>query len=450
VCQVLRDAWALAIEALCWIEQKKMSERLALIKASKELNVQNSSARGLAHKLVLETVKRQNFLDYLLNYVLEPNFVNNFDSGVRAFLRLYAYQTKIRGSDSYEKAASIAGIGRSLLGWRRMKEAEEALGTLLSIEPNEVFKGLKDAEKVSLQTFQPLWFVKYCFKLLGRYEALQYFRSILSNPPTYIRVNTLKVSGEELLEKIRDEGIILEKVRGLSHTYKVVEQKQLLTRTSSFKNGSFYIQDKASCLAAEVAAPTNGMTMVDVCAAPGAKTTYFAQLMENQGTIFSIDYSRRRIKVWKREVERMGVKIAMPIIEDAYNPLPLYNVKADIVFLDPPCTSTGAFSRLPSAKWRLSKRLMKRMVDIQWRMLNNCAEFVKEGGNLVYSTCSITLEENEILIERFLKWNPDFTLIEINPRIGLPGLRGQTNSQRLYPHLHECNGFFIAKLAKYA
>jgi 16S rRNA (cytosine967-C5)-methyltransferase len=448
--QVLRDAWALAIEALCWIELKQFSERLALIRASKELNIQDIGTRGLAHKLVLETVRRQNFLDHMISYVLEPNSVNDFDSGVRAFLRLYTYETKIRGSDSYEKAASIAGMGRSIIGWRRMKKAEKALGLLLSVEPKEVLKGLKDAEKVSLQTFQPLWFVKYCFKLLGRHEALQYFKSTLSNSPLYIRVNTLKKAEKELLEKLSDEGITLEKVEKLSHTHKVVEQRQPLVRTSSFKDGLFYIQDKASCLAVEIAAPKSGMTVVDVCAAPGAKTSYFAQLMGNKGTIYSIDYSRRRMKIWKREVERMGVKIATPIIVDAYNPLPLYKVNADVVFLDPPCTSTGAFSRLPSAKWRLSKRLMKRMAAIQWKMLNNCAEFVKEGGNLVYSTCSITLEENESLIERFLKWNHDFALVKTNPRIGVPGLRGQTNSQRLYPHLHECNGFFITKLVKQA
>jgi 16S rRNA (cytosine967-C5)-methyltransferase len=86
------------------------------------------------------------------------------------------------------------------------------------------------------------------------------------------------------------------------------------------------------------------------------------------------------------------------------------------------------------------------MAGIQWSMLNNCTEYVKEGGFLVYSTCSVTLEENEMLIERFLKWHPDFALTEASPRIGLPGLRGQSQSQRLYPHLHQCNGFFIAKL----
>jgi 16S rRNA (cytosine967-C5)-methyltransferase len=116
--------------------------------------------------------------------------------------------------------------------------------------------------------------------------------------------------------------------------------------------------------------------------------------------------------------------------------------------LDPPCTSTGAFGKFPSAKWRLTPRSIKRMAEIQWQMLNTCAEKVKADGVLAYSTCSVTIEENEMVVERFLKRHPEFRLVEINPRIGLPGLRGLTKCQRLYPHVHECNGFFIAKLQR--
>jgi 16S rRNA (cytosine967-C5)-methyltransferase len=210
----------------------------------------------------------------------------------------------------------------------------------------------------------------------------------------------------------------------------------------------FYIQDKASCLAAEVASPKRDMTVLDLCSAPGAKTTYLAQQMENLGTIFSIDYSRRRMSVWKKTINKMGVDNARPLIGDTCNPLPIGNTKVDLVVLDPPCTSTGAFSRMPSAKWRLSKRSVKRMAGVQWKMLTNCVGHLREGGCLVYSTCSITVEENEMLIERFLRLNPEFTLVETKPRIGFSGLRGLNYCQRLYPHTHECNGFFIAKLKK--
>ncbi|UCE28811.1 MAG: RsmB/NOP family class I SAM-dependent RNA methyltransferase [Candidatus Bathyarchaeota archaeon] len=441
-----KAAWTLAIEALSWIELKRIGERTALSKVALQLGINDSKAVRLAHKLVFETIRRKNLIDSLVNSVVAPGSLNDFRLGLRAFLRLYTYETKVaRGS--FEKAVRIARMGRSILGWRELQKVEETLGEIRNINVDDVLKRVHNEEKVGLLTFHPTWFVKYCFLLLGRMEALKYLESSIEAPSIYVRINTLKAPERVLLSKIGKEGVTLEKVPGLRYTYRVIRTEQLLTRTQSFQDGFFYIQDKASCLAAEVAHPQRGMTVLDVCAAPAAKTTYLAQRMENKGTICSLDYSRRRMNVWKRETERMGVKIAVPVLADVRKPLPLKTL-ADLVILDPPCTSTGAFNRMPSAKWRLGKRSLRSMSRIQWEMLNVCGNYVDNGGYLVYSTCSIAVEENEMLIERFLKWHPQFTLVETLPRIGRPGLRGQTTCQRLYPHLHDCNGFFIAKLLK--
>ena len=443
---MLRAAWTLAIETLSWIELKRLGERLALAKATKQLRIKDPKVIGLAHKMVSETLRRKNLIDFLLNSALEPQSLNDFRLGPRAFLRLYVYETKMLNSDS-EKAVSIARMGRSILGWRELQEVEETLGEILSTQLDSVLKEVGDEEKVALLTYHPTWFVKYCFRLLGRREALRFLEKAAEIPPTYVRINTLKASEENLLKRIEDDGIALEKVDKLKYAYRVVRSRKPIVRTRSFRDGLFYLQDKASCLAAEIANPRVGDTVLDVCAAPGAKTTHLAQIMENRGAIYSVDYSRRRIEVWKRETRRMGVKTAAPIIADARKPLPI-SLSADLVVLDPPCTSTGTFSRVPSAKWRLTKRSVLGMAKFQWEMLDRCTEHVKEGGFLVYSTCSITVEENEMLIEKFLSWHPEFRLVEASPRIGLPGLRGQTKCQRLYPHIHDANGFFVARLLK--
>jgi 16S rRNA (cytosine967-C5)-methyltransferase len=444
--KLLRAAWTLAIETLSWIDLQRLGERLALAKAARQLGIEDSKVLGLANKLVSETLRRKNLIDLLLNSTLAPRSLNDFRLGPRAFLRLYVYETKIANSDS-EKAANIARMGRSILGWRELQGTEETLGAIQSIRLDSVLKEVGDEEKVGLLTYHPAWFVKYCFKLLGRKEALRFLEKATNIPPTYVRLNTLKSSEENLLKKIEDDDVILEKMHQPKYTYRVVESRKPLIKTGSFRDGLFYLQDKASCLAAEIADPQVGATVLDVCAAPGAKTTHLAQLMENEGTIYSVDYSKRRIEVWRKETKRMGVKTAAPILADARKPLPI-NLSADLVVLDPPCTSTGTFSRAPSAKWRLTKRSILGMANFQWEMLERCAEHVKDGGFLVYSTCSITVEENEILIEKFLEWHPEFKLVETVPRIGLPGLRGQTKCQRLYPHIHDSNGFFVAKLLK--
>jgi 16S rRNA (cytosine967-C5)-methyltransferase len=441
---MLKDAWKLAVETLTCIDLRRLGEHLALSKVAEQLEMKDPRVLRLAHKLIFETLRRLNVIDSILNVVSAPNSVNDFKLDVRSFLRLYTYQVLFEGAD-FERAVAIARTGRRVLGWRQLSNVEEALGKVLSVHLVDVLKGGSDEEHVALQTYNPSWFVKYCFKMLGRNEALSFLESVSEPTPTYVRLNTLQTSEEECLRKLEKEGVVVEKEPHLKYTYKVTKIQKPLTRTQSFREGFFFVQDKASCLAAEVADPKAGETVLDVCAAPAAKTTFMAQLMRNQGRIYSVDYSRRRINVWMREIRRMGVKNAMAIVADAQNLLPMKPF-ADLVTLDPPCTSTGAFAKAPAAKWRLTKRSVLNMAKIQWNMMNACAEMVKECGYLIYSTCSVSLEENEMLIERFLKRHVDFKLEETTPRIGLPGFRGQSQCQRLYPHLHHCNGFFIAKL----
>jgi 16S rRNA (cytosine967-C5)-methyltransferase len=448
---LLKDAWTVAIETLSWIEMQKLSERLALAKTVRQLRISNPDSVRYTYGLVCETVRRKNLIDKFVNSVLKPKEISEFTMGVQAFLRLYVYQTRIAknwAEIDLKEAESIAKLGRAILGWKTLREVEPILGFLLTRQLDPILKAVSGEERIGLETFHPTWFVKYCFNLLGCSEAIAFLEGNLNPPPTCIRLNTLQASEQEIREKLAAESVKLEKIEPLKHAYKVLGAKQPLRGTTSFQEGLFYIQDKSSCFAAEVANPKPASSVLDVCAAPGAKTTYLAQLMQNQGGICSVDYSLRRMQVWRKEVSRMGVKIAEPVIADACVSLP-FMLEADVVVLDPPCTSTGVFAKQPSAKWRLTPRSVEKMTDIQWRMIKNCAEKVKSGGTLTYSTCSITIEENEMIVERFLKRHPEFSLAEINPKLGLPGLRGLEKCRRLYPHVHESNGFFIAKLMKH-
>ena len=429
---------------------QKLSERLALARTVKQINAKDPNAIRYAYGLVVETTRRRNLIDKFVNTVVTPKKISEYNLGIQSFLRLYVYQTRVAknwAKINIQEASQIASLGRAILGWETLREIEQFLGFLLTQQLKPILMAATDVERVSLQTFHPSWFVKYCYKLMGRDEAIAFLEGSGTPSPTYIRLNTLATTEEAILQKIETEGVKLEKAQPLKYTYKISEMKQPLNTLPSYKEGLFYIQDKASCFAAEAADPKPGNTVFDVCAAPGAKTTYLAQLMQNNGAVYSVDFSNRRLKVWKKETARMGVKIAQPVNADACGVLP-FNMQADLVILDPPCTSTGIFAKQPSAKWRLRPKSVEKMAAIQWRMIDSCAEKVASGGALTYSTCSITVEENEMIIERFLKVHPEFTLKDIEPKIGLPGLRELTKCQRLYPHIHQCNGFFIAKLQK--
>jgi 16S rRNA (cytosine967-C5)-methyltransferase len=447
---VLKEAWTLSIETLSWMEMRRLSEPLALARTVKQLGMTDRDAVRMAHLLVSETVRRKNFIDKFINDVLESGSLNEFDLGIQAFLRLYVYQTRIAKSwakADFDEAANIARLGRSILGWKTLQRVEPILGVLLTRETASVFEGVSDERQIGLRTFHPSWFVRYCIGLFGRAEALELLQADMKPPPTYVKLNTLKTDEEEALQRLSRDGVSVEKVSGLRYTYEVTASPQPVMGMASFKEGLFYVQDKASCFAVEAGKPSSGMTVLDVCAAPGAKTAFIAQLMQNKGRIFSVDYSVRRMATWKTEVRKAGASIAEPIVADARFRLPL-DVEADRLVLDPPCTGTGTFAKNPAAKWRLAPNSVEKMAEVQWRMLDNCSGYVKPGGTLAYSTCSITVEENEMLVERFMKWHPEFSLVEVTPEIGSPGLRGLDKCRRLYPHVHRCNGFFIAKMMK--
>ena len=416
----------------------------------KQLGVKDPSAIRFAYGLVVETERRKNLIDKFINEVVAPKKIGEYNLGVQAFLRLYVYQTRV--VKNWEKinlkeAENIANMGRAILGWQTMREVEPFLGFLLTKKMASIMEKASETEKISLQTFHPSWFVEYCIKLFGQDQAILFLSGSMKMPPAYVRVNTLKLTEAETLQKLKDEGVELQKTEPLKYTYMVLSTKKPLNALPAYAEGLFYVQDKASCFATQAANPQPGNTVFDICAAPGAKTTFIAQLMKNQGNITSVDFSSKRLKTWQKETRRMGAKIADPLVADISVSMPLVG-EADLVVLDPPCTSTGVFAKQPSAKWRLSPNSIKNMSELQWKMISNCAEKVAKGGFLAYSTCSITLEENEGIIERFIKEHPEFTLAEIEPKIGMPGLNGLTKCQRLYPHIHQCNGFFIAKLQK--
>jgi len=441
-----KQALMLAIEAMSWIELRGVGVSKALADSARQLDVRDDRVISVANKLVRETLHRGNIIDKIVGSILAPSSLDDFSLGVQSFLRIFTYQTKFTGTGSEENVV-LAGLGRSILGWKTLKPVEEALGKILAFNVDAMLASVDEGERISLQTMHPRWFVDYCINLIGREETLKLLKRNLEPPPTYIRVNTLREDEPAILKKLSEQGIVLEKVEGIRYLYKVIKRQKPLVRLEAYEEGLFYIEDKASCIPVEVADLKPGNIVFDICAAPGAKTTHMAQLLQNQGRIISIDYSSLRINTLKNELHRVGVDIAELVICDARKPLPT-TVKADVVLLDPPCSGTGVFWRRPTLKWRTDFKTVQNLAKVQKMMLEACSEHVKKGGHLVYSTSSITLEENEFLIEQFLKAHPEFGMAETEPKIGIPALRNQEKCQRTYPHIHESNGSFTTKLTR--
>jgi 16S rRNA (cytosine967-C5)-methyltransferase len=437
------EALALAIEALSWMELRRINGRLALRRTASQLDVREGSTLRYAFRLIMEATRRRNAIDHLAAQAMDEESLEELSVGVRNFLRIYISEAKY-GDRTLREMVEMAGLAREILGPKELAPVEEALDLAPHIELQ--LEGLSDDEATALRTFHPAWYVEYCRELLGRGEAQRLL--LAPDPPTYIRTNPLRGAEEEILEVLGREGVEIEREPGMEHAFRVVGEHRPLNLLGAHGDGLFTVQDKASILAGLVAAPEPGMTVLDVCAAPGIKTGHLAQIMDGRGRILSMDWSERRLDAWRREMARLGVENAIPVLGDARKPGAFPDMEADLVLVDPPCTGTGTFNRNPSGKWRITGRSMHRMRLIQRRILYNCGEHVVDGGSIVYCTCSVTVEENEMVIRDFLQVHPEFELAEAEPRIGLPGLLGQAEAQRLYPHIHRCNGFYVAKLTR--
>jgi 16S rRNA (cytosine967-C5)-methyltransferase len=436
------ETLALAIETLSWMELKRMNGRSALRSTAQQLRIRDGAAMRHAFRLIMEATRRRNALDHIITMALGEEGIEELFLGKKSFLRIYASEAKY-GDSAYQELVEMADLAREILGEREFDRVEEALVLIPRLDIR--WEELPRDEATALRTFHPAWYVRYCRELFGEEEAIRLLEAPV--PPSYVRLNALKGEDLGLLGRLRGEGVELEPA-GLEHVYRVRDLDRPLALLDSHRMGLFTIQDKASALAGVIAAPAPGMTVLDVCAAPGIKTGHLAEMMGGEGRIFSMDFSEHRLESWKEEMARLGVGNATPVQGDAKRRGDFPDVEADLVLVDPPCTGTGTFGRAPSGKWRITKRSIGRMAGIQRRILDRCADHVAEGGAIVYCTCSVTVEENEFVVEDFLGAHPEFKMVDASPRLGLPGLLGQEEAQRLYPHLHGCNGFYVARLER--
>jgi 16S rRNA (cytosine967-C5)-methyltransferase len=313
--------------------------------------------------------------------------------------------------------------------------------------PEELEKHLGILRLIHLRTEvevnYPMWFIRYLEKIMGKIDAESYldFQDRV-NPPIYASLNTLKMDKEKILKLAEERSIVLEEDNRIPDIY-LVETSNTKGLKDLMNQGLVTIHDFSSYYAVKILKPKPNELVLDVCSAPGTKTWLTALEMRNRGVIVSIDSSWRRIKSQVKRMNFLNVRIVEVTQADARKPLPI-RLEVDKVLVDPPCSSTGLIWREPFYRWAIKPRHIRMFSNLQLKILQNSSRHVKEGGYLIYSTCSITVEENEYVVEDFLRINPNFELVEPSLSIGSHGLRDLAEARRLYPHTDMCNGFFIA------
>ena len=279
----------------------------------------------------------------------------------------------------------------------------------------ELFNEKDELERISKTTSMPKWIIQELKEEgLDNNKILDICKNSNIRPKISIRVNNLKTTKEELKEILNKEGI--ESKDGILKDFLVLERASGLENLESFKNGLFTVQDEAAGLTALILNPKQDEKILDACSSPGGKTTYLAEIMEDKGKIDAWDVHEHRTKLVDENAKRLGIKIIETKVEDASIYKEEYKNKFDKILLDVPCLGIGVLKRKPDIKWQKKKEDIEEISELQFNILNTCSKYLKEGGELIYSTCSIFKKENRDIILKFLNENENsnFEIVKIN------------------------------------
>lgn len=397
---------------------------------------------ALCARLCYGVLQNRLLLDWRLGRVCSMR-LDKLEVRVLCDLRVAAYQLlfldKIPSSAAVNEAVELAKKHS-----RNPRAAGLVNGVLRALLREEVpeIAGRDELETLSIRYSHPRWLVEEFADLLGLEGAEALLEADNRQPPTAAQVNTLKTTAEKLANDLGEAG-----VEARPHPW--LENCLFLTGTGdleqleAFRRGEFYVQDPASRLAVLAADPRPGMRVLDCCAAPGGKSFAAAMLMKNRGELVSCDIHAHKIKLLEAGRERLGLSIITPALQNAAQAREDWREGFDVVLTDVPCSGLGIIRKKPDIRYKDPEPL-KGLPRVQRSILDNCAQYVRPGGVLMYSTCTLRKGENDELVDGFLADHRDFA----QESFSLPCLGERPGRVTFWPHIHGTDGFFAAKLRR--
>ena len=401
---------------------------------------------ALATQLCFGVLQNQMLLDfYLSKFSNIP--LKRMEGKVVQTLRLGAYQmlflTRIPHSAAVNSAVTLvkthcknpraAGMVNGIL--RSMERSLQNMPVIPQGDPVAYLSTLYS---------HPEWLVKEFILSLGEEETAQMLAADNSQPPTAVMVNTTRTTAEELKAMLEADHVEAEPHPWLENCL-LLHRTGDLERLEAFQQGLFYVQDPASRLSVLAAGAKPGMKVLDCCAAPGGKSFAAAIAMENQGEIVSCDLHPHKKKLIQAGADRLGLTIITPKTADGKVFRPEWESAFDLVLVDAPCSGLGVIRKKPDIRYKDPAPLAD-LPAVQLDILRNAARYVRPGGTLMYSTCTLLYRENGEVVETFLAENNSYKA-EAFPLPGPVGLV-QGGSVTLWPHRHGTDGFFISKMRR--
>ncbi len=398
---------------------------------------------ALATRLCYGVLQNRGLLDFLLQQLLRGK-VRNLHPLIRDILHMGLYQIyeldKIPGSAAVNEAVALT---KHYCWWQR-----SAPGLVNAVLRNAIrTKGtLNEPKSLDVRYSHPQELIDLLESYVGKDRLEPMLAANNDTPLTVVQVNTLKITTEELIEKLRQEN-----VTALHHTWMpdclVLSNTGSLEKLQAFKDGLFYVQDAAAklCVLCAEIPVGDDVRVLDCCAAPGGKTFAAAIRMGGKGKIRSADIHRHKTTLIQNGANRLGLTNILVREQDATENHPYWFEKMDVVLADVPCSGYGIIRKKPDIRYKNPEE-MARLPELQLRILHKQAEYVKPGGTLLYSTCTLVRAENEGVIEAFLRSNPEFYLEPLKLPSVFP--ENTTGMLTLVPGEYDTDGFFICRLRR--
>jgi 16S rRNA (cytosine967-C5)-methyltransferase len=401
--------------------------------------------KALLYEIVHGVIRWMGRLDWVLNGFYKGQFskaIPNLKNGLRVALYQILFLDRV---PDYAVVNEAVEFVKKLQG---QKPADLTNAILRNIVKNKNGIRYPDPQEdsvgyLSAYYSHPSWMVRRYIERFGKEGAEKLLLTNNEKPFLTLKINAVKTNPEEFKSLL--ESVSLRYIPGkyLPEFFKL-QNLTNITAWEYFGKGYFNIQDESTGLACKLLDVKPGMRVLDLFAAPGGKTAYLTGLMNDEGEIVAVDRYEGRLNVLKKNMERLSFKSVKTFVADA---LEFDNEPYDRVLADVPCSGTGTLSKKPDIKWKKDLLDLKRMSEFQAKYIKKAASLVKMGGILVYSTCSIEPEENYEIIRKFLEGNNNFKLINANTT--LPDeLIDENGCIQTYPHVHQMDGSFAAKLVR--
>jgi 16S rRNA (cytosine967-C5)-methyltransferase len=302
-------------------------------------------------------------------------------------------------------------------------------------------------DRIAIETSHPRWIVEMFAEMYGLETTMDMLKANNLPPKQTVRVNTLKATVEEAIQLLADEDVQAVQSKVIPQCLYLLSGQA--ARTEAFKNGIITIQDESSMMPSIALNPKPGDRVLDLCAAPGGKTTHLAEIMKNEGSILATDIHPHKLDLIGENCARLGITIVDTAPIDGRKAAELLQPESfDAILVDAPCSGLGVIRRKPDIKYTKREEDFDRLHEIQTELLNNAVALLKPGGRLVYSTCTVNKKENEETVEALLASHPEMKLAPIQ-HLPVSLLEKQRNGMlQVFPQDFGSDGFFVALFEK--